>query len=739
MYRWTVLVTSVIVIAMIIIGCSGGDSLPVTPTDGQEGLTAGSADTSGQQTHVWGIYDLYFDFENQSVEVVPNHNAMFTANVTTFVNNSPANLGFNIHGTPVEPGYIDVDIDVSITHPFPGLHQYDGYDVRGIFMGAGAATMDYGSGLKYATAGADQEMYDYNPDDTNPAYSDPHDGPVGNPDGYSRWFNASEFTGPGVLGYTPGKLATPDYTDKLTATLNPYKYYCDGIGPEDDLFTWLKTGDNALGNGIFTAGATNTRNYYLRFPLPTPNVSYGYAVIATWGEAPDENPLVENAVESIACSVGITPDIYFASDSDKGGDFIADIDLWQWEYAPSTIYIESSIHSAVESFDPVMNVIGGNENYSTYHVEFTPDSLNGNDAEYWVIAEYGDYDYTCKYPAPAPDETLAAFFRFDLFVADIPYNKDPIVDTGVDGEVNPFILDTETYSVTAHDPDPDDTLTYSWTVSDFSTGDPITGFEDLPGDGMGNIDIDFASLGATDLKEYNIDCVVSDGTVEVPATTLYVICTAIIWEWDGDDDDGSFTQISYGYGVSWQYVDNVWDENGNTSGIYNGDQCRTLMTPEIDIPSGTYTLNFQVYHSGEGPGYAFGPTMYGLGGYIIGYTVDGGSTINFDVAPCSASSLWLSFINGQAPHFPYTYGNLGLINKTCHGCQWYNTWTNRAFSHHNGWGTMADPTYSNYECNPLKGLQDVQLCFNAHSADDYDTPTGTGWQLHSMKFWAEIE
>jgi len=57
------------------------------------------------------------------------------------ITNSQAktNLSFHIYGTPVTADYVDVDIDVRIRHPFPGMTQYNGYDVKGAFMGSGSA------------------------------------------------------------------------------------------------------------------------------------------------------------------------------------------------------------------------------------------------------------------------------------------------------------------------------------------------------------------------------------------------------------------------------------------------------------------------------------------------------------------------------------------------------------------------------------------------------------------------
>jgi len=438
MNRWTVLFACVLAAALLALGCSGSNT-PVTPNNGLTEREITSGPTT--QTHLWGYYDIYIDVENQTVEAVPNRNVAFTANVVGFVNKPATNLQFDIWGTPValDESFIDVDIDVSITHPFPGLNQYDGYDVRGIFMGIGSESLNYDPDLVYAMqGGTDQVMYDYDlGDDPDIGYDDPYDGLVGMPDGFTRWWNPEEFGG-GVLGYIQGKLATPGYEDSITATLNPYKYYADGLNPDDDVYPWLvaNAADDYFVQGVFTAGSTNTRNYYLRFPTPDPHVNYGYAIAADWGEheAADPPPAESHMVETPAISVTIEPDLYFVDNTIKGGDFIADIDIWSWDYQPATVIIEPNFHSAnVAATGPT----GGDDNFSTWSVEFTPDNLTqleGN--EYWVIAEYTDFDYTAKgteysVGTEYPDAPLAAFFKMALWVSPDPYCLDlqPTLET----------------------------------------------------------------------------------------------------------------------------------------------------------------------------------------------------------------------------------------------------------------------------------------------------------------------
>jgi len=416
MNRWTVLLVTVLLGTFVAMGCSSGGGNPMAPTTSPE-LTSGTPNhgASAAQTHLWGYWDVYIDIENQTVEAVDNRSVMFAANVVTFLN-SKGGLAFNIIETPVEADWIDVDIDVSLTHPLPGLPMYDGYDVKGVFCSNASGSLEYGGGLDVAMFGTDQFMFD-----------DPDDDDGGGPDGYTRWFNQPEFSTPGVLGYTNGKFASKNYTSN--SVVNPYKYFADGLGSDEDLWSWL--GSNTDSYGRFASGSTNTRNYYLRFPNDT-GVNYGYAVVASWkGEDLDlDHPAP--APEATAADVKVTDAIYYVDNSDWGGDLILDMSFWGWDGSqPSTVYVESDVIGGLVELDAAqMMPVGGDENFSTYHFEMTTTEVTGTEGnEFWVIAEYPDYDYSNEYGVPnnAESEPLAAYFRYPLYIAPEPYCSTEIV------------------------------------------------------------------------------------------------------------------------------------------------------------------------------------------------------------------------------------------------------------------------------------------------------------------------
>ena len=393
---------ALLLILFATISCSGKHVTSPELDDGHIPISTPSSESfSPGSNHLWGIYEVYIDPETMTATVVPDRHGIFVLNLVPVYNVQPNLLKVEVAGLDVSGEQIVFHIDLTLTHPFPGMPELDCYDVRGIFMGGGSGTLAYNPDLKYPEYSTDMSIsaIDGNPS----AY----------PDGYTRWFNAPEFSTGGmpIFSYTHGSKSPPGYTP--TATLCPYNYYADGLGATDNLCDWLKT--NPDSHGKFSSGTANVRRFAIRFPAQQTKYKFGYAITASW-IAPDVHP--GNTDEAIACEAVVTEDLYYESPTNNGGDLIAEITIYGWKGLPTSIVIESTVLSTPHSLtDSEMVPIETGLNYATWQVEIPADNIQSSHGnEFWVIAEYADSDYKNDFGTTnlAGDDPLASFFRFDL-------------------------------------------------------------------------------------------------------------------------------------------------------------------------------------------------------------------------------------------------------------------------------------------------------------------------------------
>jgi hypothetical protein len=155
-----------------------------------------------------------------------------------------------------------VDLTVRITHPFPGLPQYTGFDVKGIIMFDGSW---------------EREGYQYYPPYPEPfrvSWRKLGDPQLLNADGYtirwSPWYDSGSDLP--IFNYWEGKYATGTPTANVNGYLNFY------------------THENR--HMFYTDGSVN-RTYKIWLPPGEP-VTAGYAVEACW-EPPTVTPVTDPA------------------------------------------------------------------------------------------------------------------------------------------------------------------------------------------------------------------------------------------------------------------------------------------------------------------------------------------------------------------------------------------------------------------------------------------------------------
>ncbi len=248
----TLLYPSILIIGLLALSCAA----PTTPPVSEFPSTQSPGSSSGMQAgghKVLGMWELIFDFETMTAEAVPKRFAEGHFNVRKFLEEGPCfdcltlqNFTMNTDET--------FNVDVQFEHPFPGLDNLSGFDVRGIAIFNGHYEYP-GSGFKFSdrTLG-DMELL--------------------NADGFTPVFNPVDFpfgsNGP-LLTYSHGAIATPLAEP---ATLNGFKaYYPDAE------------------RRLFRAGDADTQNYHIAKPMGTP-IRVGYVVDASW-DIPAVKPVTD--------------------------------------------------------------------------------------------------------------------------------------------------------------------------------------------------------------------------------------------------------------------------------------------------------------------------------------------------------------------------------------------------------------------------------------------------------------
>jgi hypothetical protein len=354
---------------------------------------------------LWGIWQVSIDPVSGTAEVLPARFGEFHANVRKFLEEGPCMNCLRVV-PPVVPQPYGMDVTISLQHPFAGNAYYDGFDVRGIIMLEGDFSFE---ALHCLTTRASEGGW-----------------AILNPDGYTKIFNAVDYTLPGILGYSKGKMIPPSWPNP-TNTLNPFKaFYSIGQSEEDG------------GRRGFSAGDVIERTYEIQMKSGEP-FRFWYVVDASWvpptGEAPydfDDFAPEANCPEAYRFDFSVVSGELYPS----GGTVKIGMDIWDhqgWS-APYDITVEmpECNIAVLNIFGPPLSVIGDRA-----HWEFNiANMLGGLDplkgTEIAALATNSD-------PDPLTG-TINGIGRFTIPVSatsnsPVVYSIDPdqgAVDTGID-------------------------------------------------------------------------------------------------------------------------------------------------------------------------------------------------------------------------------------------------------------------------------------------------------------------
>ena len=239
--------------AVLLSGCASDVSTPTVPDQTAQPYflsEAMAAEDYGGPYGLWGEWTFYFDESHENVDIVPLRNGRLHLNAVKFLEEycqdclEITNIHNNGNGT--------IDVTVEITHPFPNMPEYTGFDVKGIIM--------FDASKEFIA------------NDTYPVYpfkvswrllGDPE---LLNADGYtyrwSPWYDSGSDLP--IFNYWPGKYSNGTPTGNINGYLNFYSN-------EE--------------RHMFECNTKVSRTYHIDLP-PGP-VAAGYAVEACW-----EPPLV---------------------------------------------------------------------------------------------------------------------------------------------------------------------------------------------------------------------------------------------------------------------------------------------------------------------------------------------------------------------------------------------------------------------------------------------------------------
>jgi hypothetical protein len=267
----------VIIVAVMSVGCAHTDQNPLVPVE-ERGLSsphpaALPAERDGPYRLWWeGLF--YIDAAHERVDVVPRRDMHLHLNALKFLEEYCKNC---LQITSIlNNGDGTIDLTVRITHPFPGLPQYTGFDVKGIIMFQGSHEIpDNLSKLP---------LYPQNYRLSWRLIGDPE---VLNADGYtyrwSPWYDSG--SGLPVFNYWPGKYSKGTPTANINGYLNFYSN-------EE--------------RHMFECDASVSRTYHIWLP-PGP-ITAGYAIDACW--VPPVNTPVTNPIEDFPITAN-QPEAYY--------------------------------------------------------------------------------------------------------------------------------------------------------------------------------------------------------------------------------------------------------------------------------------------------------------------------------------------------------------------------------------------------------------------------------------------
>ena len=305
-----ILITTVVfaLLAACMTSCTGSLN-PETP-EIQNPSHALPADGGFTRNLLW--YGMFEVDQLGGLSIIPARQSATHFNVRTFLEDGPCSDCLRIRNVELLPDDV-LAFDIQLTHPFPGLEQLTGFDVRGIVLFNGSEEWP-GHSLTVPDAMLG-------------------DGELLNADGYTRMYNPVEFP-PESLGmplweYSRGRMA-PDVM--LSATLNGFKAFNTGASRRCFLTTEISSAHYIINkpDGPFLFGYAVDCGW----KKPDPALTGDPTVI----DVPDDFELDANCPEAYHISVSTTDGLF--DDGTGTARILVDVYDWQHDAISATGQVE---------------------------------------------------------------------------------------------------------------------------------------------------------------------------------------------------------------------------------------------------------------------------------------------------------------------------------------------------------------------------------------------------------------
>jgi len=356
-FGWYIQLTLVLLLALAITGCSEGNpGGPLTPSPefkNQNGIE------NAPQRVLWGYWIGYIPETHDSLELIPVRNAAMHLNARRLLESDDCDSCLTILDLEIDPDADTLMAEIQITHPYPGLDRFTGFNVRAVVI-------------------SDGSMYfpELDARVPNPNLGDFTCGGSG----YTRMWNSVDFPeGSGafpMLEYSQGKFASPG---SFTGTVNP--------------FTSFNNDDYE--RNILAAGSSESRHFY--FDLISGGIKFGYAVDASW-QLPTVDPPVNVLTDfpaSANCLEAVTDSYWPAGHIDETQGAVSEItyplkDFQGWETVSTAVLECPDLWTGTISYSSI-ELVEELTYYDTFEISFELTNEFGTDpGEYYGMLKVQD-------------------------------------------------------------------------------------------------------------------------------------------------------------------------------------------------------------------------------------------------------------------------------------------------------------------------------------------------------------